>query len=889
MINNFGFGATFFIKDAFSEPIAKAKKGLFDLKGTMDSFMGSDIGKGLMSGFAVGTAITEVGLAMLAPFQTAIQTSMDFNAQMSKVGAITRATGEDFAALKDLAKELGATTAFTAKQAGEAMQFLGMAGFKTNQILAATPATMELAAASGLELAKTADIASNVMTTFGINASDMSRAADVMALATNTANVNMTQLGESVKYSAGIVKTFGVGFEETVAAIGLLGNAGLQGSVATQTLSTAFTRLANPTGKMALMLDELKKTTDFTGFFDSAGQFVGIAGAFEQLEKATAGKTPEQIAKIQSTLFGSNAMKNIASLADATYSRFEEGIEVVYRGSQAIREYERDLRNSEGAASDMSKKMLDNLKGDMTLMDSALEGFKLAIGDSLEPVVRSVVQAFTTLVSAVSQFLDTPIGRFVSRLAAGFALLVTGLGIAITVFYAIKIAIYAVIPAIVAMSKAMFAAVSSFLVAAAPILAVVAAIALVVAAGYGLYKALSEGSEGVVRLALAFSLLFPAVGLIVAPFAIVTASLKRFNDFLNSTEAPAGGFVGVLQRIGGILTFVKEAWNSFVFDAEKGFVFQIDENLLNAMENLGLGEFATNAITWISRLKIFFMGLFEGIKNGFAVVGDVIGAIWDSFSPAVDALGEWSGLISKNESALEKWKRAGLIAGYAVVAVLGTIALGLAVVAAAVLLTIAPFVAMGWAIYKLYGYMGQLAEAFSNGFATAKAWVLDVWSAISGFTSYITTLLTPAINAIGNAFQTVWNIGVAVFETLATLAQNLGNVFASVFGGLWDLIEPIISGIGSVLPSFGGLQMAGQGAGGGGLMDTISNLPSVNNFVKQVVDGQVAVQQGSNQKTMDNLSAAGGGSVVVQNILDGRVISESVIDTLNGQKAVKNY
>src|SRR5690606_25493246 len=181
----------------------------------------------------------------------------DFQAGMNQVRAVSGATGDELAALETQAKELGRTTQFSASEAADGMGYLAMAGFEANEILGSMPSVLQLAAAAQMDLGRAADITSNILTGYGMEVDELGHANDVLVNAMTRANVDLTMLGESFKYVGPVAKSAGVTFEESAAAIGLLGNAGIQGSMAGTALRGAISRLLNPTGEAARTLERL--------------------------------------------------------------------------------------------------------------------------------------------------------------------------------------------------------------------------------------------------------------------------------------------------------------------------------------------------------------------------------------------------------------------------------------------------------------------------------------------------------------------------------------------------------------------------------------------------------------------------------------------------------
>ncbi|QVJ00322.1 phage tail tape measure protein [Nocardiopsis eucommiae] len=353
------------------------------------------------AGAEMAAAGQQTTVAMSAPMAAfgalTLKTAGDFEQQMNRVRAVSGATGEDFDALTALARELGETTRYSASEAADAMGFLAMAGFDTEQILSALPGTLNLAAAGAIELGEAADIASNILTGFGFDASELARINDILTATFTNSNVNMTQLGYSFKYIAPIANSAGLQFEELAAAVGMLGNAGIQGEMAGTALRGGISRLLKPTGAVSDALDELGVSVA-----DSAGNMLPLADIFEQLESAGA-TTSDMI-----TIFGLEAGPGMMALLD--------------QGSGALRDFTADLENSGGTAERIAGIQMEGLNGSILELKSAFEGLLLAIADSgMLETVTARVESFTSVVQDLSQtnpeLLNTA-ASFVGLLAA---------------------------------------------------------------------------------------------------------------------------------------------------------------------------------------------------------------------------------------------------------------------------------------------------------------------------------------------------------------------------------------------------------------------------------------------------------------------------------------
>jgi TP901 family phage tail tape measure protein len=313
---------------------------------------------------------------------TSIKTAGDFEAAMNRVAGITRATGVEFQQLENLAKELGATTQFSASQAADAMGFLAMAGFDTNQIMEALPGTLELAAAGSLDLARAADIASNVLTGYGLQAEEVGRVNDVLALASISANTNVEQLGNAFKFVAPVASAMGVTIEESAAAIGIMSDAGIQGEM-------AGTALRN-------ILAELAKESDTLGVsvYDTNGVMLPLADILAQLE-SRGFTTAESMGE-----FGMRAGPALQALLS--------------RGSGALRDLTTNLEGAGGTAARLAATNMEGFNGAVLNLRSAVEGLQIAIAQSgLLDFFQSLVERLTGVIRQLST-LDPAVLRVIT-------------------------------------------------------------------------------------------------------------------------------------------------------------------------------------------------------------------------------------------------------------------------------------------------------------------------------------------------------------------------------------------------------------------------------------------------------------------------------------------
>lgn len=317
--------------------------------------------------------------ALVAFGKSAVEEGMAFQKAMSNVGAVSGAVGDDFEALEAQAVSLGSTTKFTAVEAAEGMGFLAMAGFETNQIISAMPGTLSLAAAANMDLADSADIVSNIIQGFGATAESTGQFVDVLTKTFTTSNTSLQQLGAAMKFAAPVAHSLGATVEDTAAAIGVLGNAGIQGSLAGTTLRGVLLSLASPTKAAQAIMDELG-----VAVFDTHGNMLPMPQIIGNINRATAGMTQEQRNATLQTLVGAKRLAGFNVL--------------LAEGEEGLQAYGDELRDSMGTAAEIADRQLDNLAGDFTLFQSALSGFKIQAFELLEPALRKSAQAMTELV-----------------------------------------------------------------------------------------------------------------------------------------------------------------------------------------------------------------------------------------------------------------------------------------------------------------------------------------------------------------------------------------------------------------------------------------------------------------------------------------------------------
>lgn len=344
------------------------------------SKLGSITAKGMK---AATVAITGTAAALGGVAAAAIKVGSDFESQMSRVKAISGATGEEFEQLKEQAMQLGADTSFSASQAAEGMENLAAAGFTTSEIMSAMPGLLNLAAASGEDLASSSDIAASTLRGFGLAASDAAHVADVLAANANRTNSSVADTGEAMKYMAPLARAAGLSLEETAAAIGIMANAGVNGSQAGTSLRGALSRLSKPTKDMSEAMDELG-----ISFYDSNGKMKSLTEQVGMLRQATEGMTDEQKNNYLVTLYGQEALSGMLAL--------------INEGEGSLGELTNAYKNCDGAAQKAAETMQDNLSGALEQLGGSAETLGLAFYNSVADNLKNAAKTATESINNIT-------------------------------------------------------------------------------------------------------------------------------------------------------------------------------------------------------------------------------------------------------------------------------------------------------------------------------------------------------------------------------------------------------------------------------------------------------------------------------------------------------
>ena len=529
-------------------------------------------GAGLMKAFSIGAA---------------------FESDMAKVAAVSRASDEQLKQLTETARQLGADTVWSASEAAQGMQYLAMAGFKVEDIVKTMPGMLNLASAGAIDLASASDIASNILTGFGLSASDMNRVGDVLTNTFTQSNTTLQGLGATMKYAAPVAKAMGVSIEEAAAMAGKLGDAGIQGEMAGTTLRSVLLRLSAPSEQAAEALKVLKvKTTD------AKGQMKSFPQILKELNKAMSGMSESARANFTKTIFETEAMSGALVLMEQAGTGALDGFI--------------DSVQKVGSSEQVAGKQIDNLKGDMTILNSALQETALKIYDSVAPALRLMAQGAIEVVQDIGAWAKENPG-----LLKGIVSIVGGVA--------------ALAAACIPMGLAMKSALFIFSLIKAPILAVRSAI-MAVRMGWLLYKGAVVAGTVVTKGARAAQIAFSAAAKVMAAAQWALNAAMSANPIgLVIVAIAALIAIGVLlyRNWDTIREKVLALWGSF---SEKfPAIAEIVRNYIGQVIEI-----------W-EKVKKTFSSIIDFVKNVFA--GEW-GAAWESIKDAFgNAFGALVGLV----------------------------------------------------------------------------------------------------------------------------------------------------------------------------------------------------------------------------------------------------
>lgn len=739
----------------------------------------------------VTTVIGGVGVA-------AVKTAADFDSAMSQVATVSGATGKDFDALRNKAREMGAKTKFSATEAAEAMNYMAMAGWKTEDMLDGIEGVMNLAAASGEDLAATSDIVTDALTAFGLSAKDSGHFADILAAASSNANTNVSMMGETFKYCAPIAGALGFSAEDTAEAIGLMANAGIKSSQAGTALRTIMNNLA---GDVKISGKAIGDVTIATTNADSSMR--DLSDILADCRSAFGNLTESEKAQAAESLVGKNAMSGFLALMNA--------------GEDDIAKLSSAIDNCDGSAEKMAMTMQDNLAGQLTILKSQLQELAISFGDILMPAIRSIV-------SKLQGFVDKLNGmdEGTKRTIVTIALLVASIGpllvIIGTAISKIGVAMQGVVKLANGISKLKVSVqggtgVLGKLGAAlggisAPVLAVVAVIAVLVAAFVHLWKTnegfrdaiigtwnrikdtISGFCQGIVdrlnALGFQFTDIVDVLKTVWDGFCQVLAPIFEgvFNNIANILSTVTGVITGILDVFIGIFTGNwSQAWTGVkeIFSSIWNGISSFFTNILNVIKGVAdvvLGWFGTSWNEVWTNIKTFFEGIWNGIATFFTTIWETlknvvtvgIMAIGSILSAAFDIITLPFRFIWENckEIIISVWD--------AIKSKVSTVIHAVASVISTVMNAIKTVFSTVWNAIKtvVTTVVNAIKSVVTTVFNAIKSTATTVWNAIKA-------AVTTPVNAIKSTVTTVFN---SVKSTVTSIFNGIKSTATSVWNGI---------------------------------------------------------------------------------------------------------
>lgn len=573
-------------------------------------------------------AVTGLGVA-------AVKTAADFDSAMANVAAISGATGDDLQALRDKAREMGEKTKFSASEAADAMSYMAMAGWKTGDMLSGIEGIMNLAAASGEDLATTSDIVTDALTAFGLTAEDSAHFADILAAASSNANTNVSMMGETFKYCAPVAGALGYSAEDVAEAIGLMGNAGIKSTQAGTALRTMMTKLQ---GELKLSGEALGEVTIQTANAD--GSMRELSDILADCRTAFSKMSESEAAAAAETLVGKNAMSGFLALMNSAPGDIDK--------------LRNAIENCDGSAEDMAAIMQDNLNGQLTILKSQLEELAISFGEMLMPIIRKVVTAVQGFVDKLNN-MDEAQRKTIITIGLVIAALGPFLVILGTVISTVGKSMKAYASAAKGIKKLMVAVKSGTGIfgklgtalggISAPVLAIVAVIAVLVAAFSHLWKTNDGFRENIIATWTQIKEtvnnfcqgIVDRLNSLGFEFSSITEVLKAVWDGFCNLLGPVfeGAFRFISDTLSTVLDVILNSVDFFiaVFSGDWEGAWEAVKNIFSSIWN-GLASWFTNiletikgvldvALGWIgtsweqvwTNVKNFFTNIWNGIKD----------------------------------------------------------------------------------------------------------------------------------------------------------------------------------------------------------------------------------------------------------------------------------
>lgn len=752
----------------------------------------------------VGGTLTSVGQKLL-PLSTsiaglgvaAVKTTADFDSEMSKVSAISGATGTDLDKLRGKAREMGAKTKFSASEAAQGMQYMAMAGWKTQDMMDGLEGIMNLAAASGEDLASTSDIVTDALTAFGLSAKDSSHFSDILAAASSNANTNVSMMGETFKYAAPVLGSLGYTAEDAALAIGLMANAGIKSSQAGTSLRGAITNLAKPTDTVAAAMDKYG-----ISLTDSSGKMLSLRELMEQLRQKLGGLSEAEQAQAAAALFGKNAMSGMLAIINGSDKDFEK-----LAGA---------IDNCDGSSEKMANTMNDNLQGQITILMSQLQELAISFGEILMPKIRDIVthiQNFVDKLNAMDEGQKETILR-IGMFVAALAPMLMGLGKVIIFSADVSRALGTLSAGLVKAGGFSGVFTKALGLITSPAAIVVGAIAAITAVIIHLWNTNEDFRNTITAIwqkikdafttfAAGISERLSALGI---TFSDVTSAIKTIWDGFCNLLAPVleAAFNTIAIALQTAFNVILGIWDVFsavfsgdwsgAWEAVKGIFSSVWDGLkeyfstiigaVKGVADVFLGWFGTNWETVWNGVKTFFEGIWNGISSFFE-------GIWNGISTFCTTV--WNGIVTNVTAFCTT-----------VHDTISTIFNAVKDVVSNVWETIKNVVqvAIMFIVEVIKAAFELITVPFRFIWENCRDTIISVWetikSAVQTAINFVKdNIITPVMNAISTTITTVWN---TIKTTFTTVINAIKSAVQTAWNFMKDsVITPVMNGIKTVI------------------------------------------------------------------------------------------
>lgn len=741
------------IEAIFTANTQNFKTAIDDMGKSVDTFQKST-GDSLQKTSAFfGKAGKSLGIGLTAPLTAlggiAVNTALGFDSQMSKVQAISNATAEEFKAMEKTAREVGATTKYTAQQSAEGMEILASAGLSASENMAVIKDVANLATVANDDFNLSANAIIGTMKQFNLETDKASHISDVFAKAQGMTAGQVDTMAEAMSYAGTTASALGISFEETTATLGLLHDAQIKGGRAGTTLNAIFTAMQRPTTQATKVMNELG-----ISFYDADGNMKPFAENINDLRDKTKGLTKEQKSQALSTIFGTQAMTGLNALLEVTPGKLEE--------------LTAELINSEGSAKKMADTMSDNLKGSLEAIQSSFQELLLTIAESLTPKIQFLADKIKELIATFNSLSDSQKNLIVN----------------IGIFLAV------ISPILLILSKLI-----NLYLSIIPILKKVGKAFIKLGKhAKRLAGILKTGLGGAIKFLLANPIVLLIAGIVALVGAFIylwntNENFKNFfiniwngiKDFFTNTinaikEVASNLWEGVGDIWSNFTETVKDIWSG-ITDFFVNIFNGIKETALNLWE--GIGEAWSVAVEVIKTIwqgvVDFFMALWEGIKIIFAsallIITALITGDWELLGEVISVL--WEGI---KELIFNAWEGIKEVIGNAVTFVVEWITEKWT--------ALKEFVSELWEGLKesTISIWEGIKEGIANAVTNAWNWIVNTWNAIPGYVSGIwNSAKESAVNLVSNMVTSISTGFSNMVSTVVNKGREIANNVKTAF------------------------------------------------------------------------------------------------------------